>query len=92
MSSRMGSAPNCDSNGNRKMGIMATDGGVHTVAAMANKKVVAVTVCTRLKHYWEWGKTTGKRGKSQQLNGGGGCPIFHVFLPYNVVQLYLNIN
>ena len=34
----MGSAPNCDGNGNGKMGIMETGGGVHTVMATENKK------------------------------------------------------
>ena len=36
----MGSAPNCDCNGNRKMGIIATGGGVHTVMVTENKKIL----------------------------------------------------
>ena len=33
----MGSAPNCNGNGNGKMGIIAADCGVHTVTAKENK-------------------------------------------------------
>ena len=84
----IGSAPNCDSNGNRKM---ATDGGVHTVAVMANKKRLLPSQC-------EQGlRITGNEEKQQEKGEistikGGRCPIFHVFLPCKVVQLYLNIH
>ena len=35
----MGSAPNCDGNGNSEMGSMATGDGAHTVKAMATKGI-----------------------------------------------------
>ena len=42
----VGSAPNCDGNGDGKMGIMAT-GGVHTVTAGRNERAFTRYIASR---------------------------------------------
>ena len=43
----MGSATNCEGNGNGKNGILVTGIGVHTVEAMAKKKLSLLSQCER---------------------------------------------
>ena len=63
----IGSAPNCDSNGNRKM---ATDGGVHTVAVMANKKRLLPSQCEQGLRITGNEEKQQEKGEISTIKGG----------------------